>query len=375
MRKPFYQRPLVLISLLLFGISCYLRIFLWRAVNSDTGSFTLWLDYLQAHGFPAALGHDFSAYPSAYLYLLGVVSWLPASLGDVTLIKIIPLGFDLLGAAMIFQLTRLRRKDDQPWLAAATYFILPTVVINSAFWGQVDSAHTALLLVCVYFLLREKPHQALIAFGIAISLKPHAIFMAPMLGILLFRNKIPWYGLFWIPLVYVGFLIPRYLLGLNAASTFSTYTGHFEGFNRLSMNAPNPYFLLNDWVNYNTGLIAGILIGGFLILGWMILSARLTRNFSPRAILFLALVSVALTPFVLPKMHDRYFYPADVFSFVVALAIPELWFVPVLYQAMSGITYTCFLFGAPPLAIQIALLLNTVAVGVLLWRQFKQMPD
>ena len=37
-------------------------------------------------------------------------------------------------------------------------------------------------------------------------------------------------------------------------------------------------------------------------------------------------MSVALVPFLLPKMHDRYFYPADIFSLLAAFYMPEFGF-------------------------------------------------
>ena len=85
-----------------------------------------------------------------------------------------------------------------------------------------------------------------------------------------------------------------------------------------------------------------------------------------------ALVSLALTPFLLPKMHDRYFYPADVFSLVLAFFVPEAWFVPVAYQVISLTAYTPFLIGASSWdIIPFAILINTLTIGYLLWKQWK----
>jgi Gpi18-like mannosyltransferase len=83
----------------------------------------------------------------------------------------------------------------------------------------------------------------------------------------------------------------------------------------------------------------------------------------------MGLVSVALVPFVLPKMHDRYFYPADVFSLLAAFYMPELWFVPILYQVISTLAYMVFLFNVPVVATEIAAVLNTVTIIFLVWKQ------
>jgi len=75
---------------------------------------------------------------------------------------------------------------------------------------------------------------------------------------------------------------------------------------------------------------------------------------------------------LLPKMHERYFYPADVFSLVAAFFIPEIWFVPIAYQVISLLSYTPFLLGAnSQKVIPIAALMNTLTIGFLLWKQWK----
>jgi Gpi18-like mannosyltransferase len=38
-----------------------------------------------------------------------------------------------------------------------------------------------------------------------------------------------------------------------------------------------------------------------------------------------------LVPFVLPSMHERYFYLADVLTLILAFYLPrQLWFVPII---------------------------------------------
>jgi hypothetical protein len=49
--------------------------------------------------------------------------------------------------------------------------------------------------------------------------------------------------------------------------------------------------------------------------------------------------------------------------------MPEMWFVPVLYQIISGLAYTVFLFELPALFVKTAAILNTVVVIYLFWKQ------
>jgi Gpi18-like mannosyltransferase len=65
-------------------------------------------------------------------------------------------------------------------------------------------------------------------------------------------------------------------------------------------------------------------------------------------LLKLALVSVLFVPFFLPKMHDRYFYPADVISLIYAFYFPQYLFVPIVIMVASFFAYQPTLFNAEP---------------------------
>ena len=86
-------------------------------------------------------------------------------------------------------------------------------------------------------------------------------------------------------------------------------------------------------------------------------------------------VSVLLAPYLLPKMHDRYFFPADVFALLLLFSPGILKLVPVLMQIGSLIVYQLFLsstFGVIKGQAIIAMLLVTVAlwiVGYEFWRR------
>jgi Gpi18-like mannosyltransferase len=65
-------------------------------------------------------------------------------------------------------------------------------------------------------------------------------------------------------------------------------------------------------------------------------------------------------PFLLPKMHERYFYPADVFTILLAFYCPRFFMVPIGMSIISYFTYQPTIFESEPVSIAI------LAVGVLL---------
>ena len=115
----------------------------------------------------------------------------------------------------------------------------------------------------------------------------------------------------------------------------------------LTMNAPSVYAFVSAQQDLGIIRSAGILFAGAAVL---VLSYALTLRavvLDQRRLVLLAAVSAILVPFVLPAMHERYFFPADVFALVAAFWVPRrIWYVPALLQFTSFETYQSYLFGA-----------------------------
>ena len=65
-------------------------------------------------------------------------------------------------------------------------------------------------------------------------------------------------------------------------------------------------------------------------------------------------------PFLLPEMHDRYFYLADVLSIVAAFYFPRMFYIAVGVQLCSLLSYAPYLINTEIIG------LSYVAVGVLI---------
>lgn len=363
------KRPLLFLSIVLFILSLILRFQIREYVNRDLTLLQTWYDHLYINGAAGLADENFSNYPPAYLYLLWLTTLLSNWVSPISALKLIPTLFDLLSTLTIFKIARLRYDDDTAHFIAAGFFILPTIVFNSSGWGQIDSLYTSFLLVCVYLLLRAKPFWAMIAFGMAFSFKAQSIFLLPFLGILFLKGRIRWQHFLLVPAVYVILGIPIALIGRSWASILSIYFGQVGQFRLLSKDAPNLYiFIPNSLYDIGLWVGLGIFLLAMIIWGWTNWRAKITL--SHRQMMLMALAILSLVPFVLPKMHDRYFYPVDVFSYAVVIFAPEMWFVPLLYQLISSLSYSAFLLGAPITVTMIAALINTGATIYILRKQF-----
>ncbi|MDD2921718.1 MAG: hypothetical protein PHQ36_05465, partial [Anaerolineales bacterium] len=209
---------------------------------------------------------------------------------------------------------------------------------------------------------------AILIFGMAFAFKAQAVFLTPFLFVLALRKKIRWLYFGLVPLVYLIAVAPVVLLGRPLLETLLIYTKQSNTFDSLTMNAPNLYYLLpREWLAVIFPL--GILVTITAILIWSKSAAQSEMTLDRQNMILLAFVSVALTPYLLPKMHDRYFYPADALSIALAFYSPTLWFVPILYQIISITAISGFLFNISPTAIGTAALVNSLTLAFILKKQ------
>jgi len=74
----------------------------------------------------------------------------------------------------------------------------------------------------------------------------------------------------------------------------------------------------------------GVIFAATLIFFFVILVYKSRAKLTPDLLVKLGLICVLFVPFFLPRMHDRYFYPADVLSIIFYLCffIPNTFSCP-----------------------------------------------
>jgi hypothetical protein len=88
---------------------------------------------------------------------------------------------------------------------------------------------------------------------------------------------------------------------------------------------------------------------------------RRRRPLSAGEVLLVAAASTMVIPWLLPEMHERYFYLAEV-ALVLAIAVDKRMILPaVSVQAASSITYLSYLGGSDLVPLEITAVLGLVA--------------
>jgi Gpi18-like mannosyltransferase len=343
-----------------------LRLLLLPQVSLDLYTYIEWYNKIVALGGFSALATSFSGYTPSYEYLLYLatrMSFLPSFIS----IKLISIAVDFIGAFVVMQLVRLKYPTGTHGYAAffLTLFA-PTVFINGAYWGQSDIIYTTCLLGFLYFILKDRPFYAMLCFSLGFAFKSQSVIISPFILMLIFKRKIPWYYLLLVPAMYALMTVPVLLVGRPVGELISLYSRQAESFRALSMNAPNPYiFIPNDF--YDLVVPIGIVGSTLLALAYSIFSARSKTPLSAERLVMEATAVLFLMPFILPKMHDRYFYPAALFAIVLAFYIPRYRLMPAILQASSVLSYLPFLKMYPRIVVQAGAVFNILLMAWIAW--------
>ena len=334
-------------------------------VSGDYTSFlSEWFDTLKSAGGLAGIGLDIGDYTPPYLYILALLTYLPV--GSLYSIKLVSCLFDFLlavfAAKTVFCLSGSRAKSI---LAYTLVLFCPTVVLNGSAWAQCDAVFTFFLLLSFYSALKCRPWRVCLFFGIAFAFKLQAVFFAPLLLFLLLRGMLRVRHLLLIPLVYFISIIPAWIAGRGLFDLLTIYIGQAGQYRNLSKNAPNLWSFLASVQNSGLSLFA-VMLAGTAAAFLLYLLWDKCRRVTPDALLSAALAFLLLIPFLLPHMHERYFFPADLFSILYVVNRPRRFIVPLLTVGASAAAYLPFLFGQQPVALTTAAVLMGAALLLVL---------
>ena len=347
-------RGVLLVMLLPVGAAFLIRALCLDYAGTDYTNFrSRWYLFFQENGGFAAVARAVGDYNVPYLYFMALISYF--SVPDLYLIKLFSIAFDVILAwgclRLVRSLVRERQGSIAPLIASGAALLLPTVVLNGAYWGQCDAIYGALAVHAVALLLEGKNKTSVALMGLAFSFKLQAIFVLPLWGVLWLAKKVKFRELWVFPLTYLGVIIPAVLLGKPFSETLLVYFNQMGEYSWLTLNAPSVYqFLPYDLTGpsgagalHDALSVAGVIAAAVPVLLLLFLGYRLGERLDRQACFAVAVVLAIGVPFLLPHMHERYFFLADVLTLCWACSNVRRLPTAVTVEASSAASYVMYL--------------------------------
>ena len=307
-----------------------------------------WIETYRSMTFFEGLGTVVGNYNPPYMYIFNFIAQISSSdLSDLYLVKIVSVFFDFLIAYFVMKIVSLKTDSiNLRLLAFILALAIPTVILNSSMWGQCDSIYAAFAIGSLYFGLKGRSKLTYVFAALAFSFKMQAVFMMPMLLVFLLMKKIRFTDCYLFFVVYFATLLPAVIVGMPIGDVLSTYFNQAGTYDWLYRNIANVWQFTKN-VPYDNFVIIGICIAALAVLGLLYFTwVNRERLVSNTDYVRLAYLFVVILPFLLPKMHDRYYFLADVLSVLVFLFDKKRWYIPVISIFCSFIAYAWFLMGA-----------------------------
>ena len=322
-----------------------------------------WVDYYRENGGFAALGGKIGNYNLPYLYFLCLFSYIDVY--DLYLIKALSIFFVVILAWAGMKLAGLYTASPARRLAA--FFLVlywPTVILNGAYWGQCDSIYVAFAVLALYLALDGRPAAGMACMAASFAFKLQAVFLMPIFVVLLIARKVKLRHFLVFPLAYLALMLPAVLAGYPLLDTVTLYFDQMGTVGSgLNYNSPSIFAFSRGVANEGLASALGIL-AAFALMGAAFAWAWLRRSrLNNRAILGFAVLLAVGIPFLLPHMHERYFFGADILPLLLACTAPEYLVLPALCEFASLLGYHAYLkmryllpmsYGAAALALVLA---------------------
>ena len=294
-----------------------------------------WTQFFRDNGGFAALRYSLGNYNPPYMYFLALFSYFDIS--ELYLIKLLSVLFDVLLAWACMKLLGLYTGSRAKLLGVfLAVLFLPTVVINGAYWAQCDSIYAFFGIYALYLGLRGRGCASMVSLAACLAFKLQAVFIIPVFFILLLAKKLRWRLLLVCPAAYIVFMLPALLAGRPFVETMTLYFAQAGTVgDAMNYNAPSLTSMFQwsgNTESWSTLLIAAAFA---LVLASYAVAAVKRRELDDTVFLGFALLLAMGIPYLLPHMHDRYFFISGVLALVLAFRDRRFFPIPLLAELAS----------------------------------------
>lgn len=343
--------------------------------SSDLGVLTRWYyELIEAGPSLKSLYYFRGDYPLTYIFIIWLLTKVPIKFAYT--IKFASIILDYLMAFLFGKVAENVYPNEQKsfCLGYGIVMFLPTVIMNSAFWGQSDCFYGAFVMGVLLCLLKGKYPQMMLFLGIAFSYKLQTVFILPFVLMYYWIERKFSARLFLIvPAVMIGMHIPAIMAGYSPMIAFSQFMGQSEAYPFLYYFYPNFWFFFQAQPYFRFGMSATFLTIAALLVFVVLLVKKGVRITNER-VLPIALWIMFTCVMFLPAMHERYTYMPEILACLYGIKHPKKIWLPIglLVAVIPKYLWT---FGviANPIWLQAATSVICVATylmfTVVLWKE------
>lgn len=300
-----------------------------------------WYEYFKTNGI-SGLKDQVGNYNLMYQTILALMAKI--SYQPVYMIKTLSAIFDFILAGVFVAIIRglFNVKDKNILLVAyASVLLLPTIVLNSSYWGQCDAMYTVFVLSTLALFYMKKYRGAFIFLGIAFGCKLQSVFILPFIAMLyLNRKDFSFLNIIYTVVAFWAVGIVAFIHGRSLMAPIDTYLLQIGDYPKMFFNFPSFWILFtNDYTSF--GKIAIITTATIMLFGMLFLCSR--KVFEQKYWIYVAWTIWTAVLF-LPKMHERYAFPLDILLLLLCFLDKKCIKYAVLSICLSLMTYGIY-FG------------------------------
>lgn len=341
----------------LFAFAFIIR---WKLMPIESGDFQgfleNWMNQIRERGGFRSLGYQISNYTSPYMYLMCMVSYLTEN--NLYGLKLLSIFFDYLASIamflIVYQMTDSVRKSV---LGMAALLLSPAVILDGAYWCQCDIIYTTFILYAFYCFLKDNSKWCMIFLGISFSFKLQALFIVPFFIIMWLKRKTIYLTDFlYLPVIYMLSALPAWMAGRGFQELMMIYFEQAGTYPWGTLDYPNIYALLGEAMPdmRHAAEVSGA--GTFLtiiLLGCIAYYLyEKNINLTNELIVTIALLTVAVTVYFLPHMHERYGFLIDLLAILYGILNVKKLPVVCGFMLVSILSFMPFLIAVHIVPIQ-----------------------
>ena len=306
-----------------------------------------WYDSIKAQGGLRSLKEQVGDYNLLYQTLIACMTYLPGSC--VQHYKALSIVFDywlaFASALLVARLSGEACFHRKFQMAYAVVLLLPTVVLNSSYWGQCDSIYTTFLVLTLLFFYEEKYISGFVMLGMGFACKLQTVFILPFLmGLYFYKKNFSLSGFLVSLAVFWGSGIVAFLCGRSVTAPFTIYLDQTGLYQKMYLNVSSFWTILNE-VDYGwLGTFAVILAVALCGMGLYQVMSGKVRMDTGEAFIKTAAGFLWTCILFLPAMHERYTYPLDILLILLAFLDRRYWKYAAVSALLSLTTYGNYLF-------------------------------